>query len=538
VEALLAAAVAAAFATLLFAFGPAGSDLAAHVYQTFFLRHHGFALWNDYWYAGRYSFVTYSLLYYPLAWLIGVKPLAVLSIAAAAFAFAVVVGREWGPIARWSSRTFAVVWAGMVLSGAFPFALGAAFALFSLWALQSGGRVRFGILATLTLLASPVAFLLLVVILAARVLGRRWTRGDTIVAVVLGALGLAEMLLFRLFPSHGRFPFSTAELGAAAAFCIVAGALTWRISPARTLWWMFVIYLAACVASYLLPSAIGENIARLRFAAAPVMVLVVSLRRWRPLPVCVAALALATAWNVSPLIGSYRKGRTDSSGSAAYWQPAVAYLQAHLTPSYRVEAVDTADHWPAAYLPEAGIPIVRGWFRQDDFPQNALLYHGPLTGSAYVKWLRSLGVRYVVLSDAGLDYSAKREAALLRTGDSGLGVAYRAPHATVYEVPDAQPLVTGPGPAPVQSLGADEVVVRLSRPGSYRVATTWSPYWRAPGACVEPNGDGMTRLVASRAGTIRLEFDVTAHAALAALLGRQPQRCDATARRDRALPTS
>ena len=37
-------------------------------------------------------------------------------------AFAIVVGREWGPAARWSSRTFAVVWAGIVLSAAFPFA--------------------------------------------------------------------------------------------------------------------------------------------------------------------------------------------------------------------------------------------------------------------------------------------------------------------------------------------------------------------------------------------------------------------------------
>ena len=36
------------------------------------------------------------------------------------------VWREWGPTTRWSSRTFAVVWAGIVFSAAFPFALGAA----------------------------------------------------------------------------------------------------------------------------------------------------------------------------------------------------------------------------------------------------------------------------------------------------------------------------------------------------------------------------------------------------------------------------
>ena len=57
-----------------------------------------------------------------------------------------------------------------------------------------------------------------------------------------------------------------------------------------------------------------------------------------------------------------------------YWQPAVNYLSRHLTPSYRVESVDTAGHWAAAYLPRAGIPLTRGWFRQDDFPQNEVLY--------------------------------------------------------------------------------------------------------------------------------------------------------------------
>src|SRR5439155_1672001 len=92
--------------------------------RTVFLQH-GFAFWNNFWYAGRYSFVTYSLIYYPLAALVGIKLLAVATVATAALAFAMILGREWGPVARWSSWTFAIVWAGIVLSAAFPFALGA-----------------------------------------------------------------------------------------------------------------------------------------------------------------------------------------------------------------------------------------------------------------------------------------------------------------------------------------------------------------------------------------------------------------------------
>src|ERR1041384_4025393 len=116
-EATISTALAASLAALLLWATPPGIDWAAHAYQRTFLLQHGFAIWNNFWYAGRYSFVTYSLLYYPLAALLGIRVLALASIASAALAFTVVVARQWGPAARWSNRSFAVVWAGIVLSG-------------------------------------------------------------------------------------------------------------------------------------------------------------------------------------------------------------------------------------------------------------------------------------------------------------------------------------------------------------------------------------------------------------------------------------
>src|SRR5947208_7125471 len=153
-EALLAGFAAASLAALLLWVGPPGNDLAAHVYQRALFLKHGFALWNNFWYAGRYSFVTYSLLYYPLAALLGIRLLAVATISTAALAFAVVVLRQWGTKARWSSRTFAIVWAGTVLSAAFPFALGSALALLAIWALQRPRPLQFALLAVPTLAAS------------------------------------------------------------------------------------------------------------------------------------------------------------------------------------------------------------------------------------------------------------------------------------------------------------------------------------------------------------------------------------------------
>src|SRR5438045_6019630 len=118
---MLSTAVAATLAAFLLWAMPPGIDWAAHAYQRTFLLQHGFQIWNNFWYAGRYSFITYSLIYYPLAALLGIKVLALASIASAAMAFSIVVFREWGPVARISSRTFAVLWGGLIGSAAFPF---------------------------------------------------------------------------------------------------------------------------------------------------------------------------------------------------------------------------------------------------------------------------------------------------------------------------------------------------------------------------------------------------------------------------------
>jgi hypothetical protein len=304
-EAALSAGAAAALAAALAWLGPPGTDLAAHVYQRTLFLHQGFALWNNFWYAGRYSFITYSVLYYPLAALLGIRLLAVATVSTAALAFAVVLWREWGPTARWSSRTFAVVWAGIVLSAAFPFALGAALALLTIWALQAGKRARFALLAVLTLAASPLAFLLLALLLAGFGIAR-WNERSALVppALTIAVFGVVEVMLWRAFPGGGSYPFSLQELAAALTFCLIGAGLTWKVERARQLRWAFVVYLVACVTAYAIPSAIGENIARLRFAAIPVAVLALSLRRWRPLPVCLGALALAVSWNVTPLVGS------------------------------------------------------------------------------------------------------------------------------------------------------------------------------------------------------------------------------------------
>jgi hypothetical protein len=521
-EAGLSAAAAAGLAAALAWFGPPGTDFAAHAYQRTLFLEHGFTLWNNFWYAGHYSFVTYSLLYYPLAALLGIRLLAVATVALAALAFAVVLWREWGPTTRWSSRTFAVVWAGIVLSAAFPFALGFALALLAIWALQTGGRWRFAALAALTLAASPLAFLLLLVVLAGVALARRDTlRGNRVVVAGVLAAGLVEFVLWRLFPAGGRFPFTATEFAAGLAFCVVCAALCWQVENARVLRFVFAVYVVALVVAFVIPSAVGENVVRLRYAAIPLVVLVCSLRRWRPRWVGVAVLALAVAWNVTPLAWSYVHGQEDGTASAAAWQPAIGFLRAHLGTDYRVEAVDTSTHSPAVYLAEAGIPMARGWYRQDDFPQNELLYD-KLGVRAYLSWLRGLGVKYVVLPNASPDYSARREARLIERGHTTLQTVLRTRELTILRVPGARPMLTGPRAPRLVAFDEAKIGVLLHAGGTYRLAVRWSPYWRASLGCLSKGRDGMLRLTTRHPHFVWLRFHVSAGRALDELAGQQP----------------
>ncbi len=511
-EVFVATSLAGTIAALFVWVGPPGGDFAAHAYQRALFIEHGFCLWNNYWYSGRYSFITYSVLYYPLTAVLGIRLLAAVSVAAAAFAFAVVVGRQWGPVARWSSRSFAVLWAGAVLTAAFPFILGIAFALFAVWALQVGARWWFAVFVVLALAASPNAFVLLGVVVVGIGLAHieeewphKWRR-LLLPAVILAACALTELLIMRVFPGEGHLPFSWVDFLPVCAFCIAGALLTWRVKEARLLRWVFLVYLAACIAMFIIPNGLGHNIARLRFFALPLTVLLVALRGFRPRLVVVAALVLALSWNASPPIVNFRQERGVPESSRSYWQPAIGYLRARVNPSYRVEVVDTVGHWAAAYLPQADIPIARGWFRQDDYPQNSILYRD-FGARAYLRWLRSLGVRYVVLTEAPPDYSSRNEAALIRSESSGLKAVLRLPNLTIYEVPHPRSIITGPGHPRILALGGAQVRLELSEPGRYRLAVRYSPYLRASGVCLQKSADGMTELVARHSGSIKLNFD-------------------------------
>src|SRR5205823_6647700 len=177
----------------------------------------------------------------------------------------------------------------------------------------------------------------------------------------------------------------------------------------------------------------------------------------------------------------------------------------HLTPSYRVEAVDTPTHFSAVYLAAASIPIARGWYRQDDFPQNEVLYDHP-GARAYLRWLRSLGVRYVVLPQVPPDYSSRAEAKLVRSGRANLRPVFRTSELTIYAVPRPRTIITGPRRPFVTSFGESRIGLVVHSGGTYRIAVRWSPYWHATLGCLREGRDGMLRLTTRKPHYVRLNF--------------------------------
>jgi hypothetical protein len=498
-----AALIAAASAAAVVAANLPTADAPAHLYRTLLVRD-GTPVWDNLWFGGHYPLASYSVLYYLPAAVIGNRPLVVGASVVAAALFASIVHAEWPAVGRWPARIFAVLAAGPLFTGTYSYALGIAALLASVRALQAGRTWIAAACAALTLGFSPLAFVLLCLVLAAVLFARRRaSRRALLMSVALGVLVVLELGALSLFPYDGVYPFSgwalLAELGVGGLGVV----LSLRARRARPLAAFFGLWLAASAAAYALPTPLGANLVRVQLLVFPLMLIAALLADMRPRLLVALALAAAFAYNTVPY-GLMAAQRTESVYRArTAWLPALAFLQRHEGPNFRVEVVPTAEHWEAYYVPAAGFALARGWYRQLDLAQNPLLYGERIAAPAYRAWLRRLGIRYVLLPRAGLDGSGARpEAALLASGASGLRPAFSDLLWTIYELPRATPILSGPAAARLTELGHARIAGWTATPGDYTLRVRYMPYWRvvSGAVCVAPRGDGASTILRSRHG--------------------------------------
>jgi len=509
-EALRAVLLATAAALAVVSFAPPPGDASAHLYRTWLVER-GVIVWDNLWFAGNYPILTYSPLYYFLAAAAGNGMLTIAGALVAAACFAALAVREWGPTAAWPARLFGICAAGPLITGTAPYGLGLAAALACLLALQRRWWIPAFALAAVTLAFSALAFFFLVLALGAVALSRRCTIREVLtVGFVMAALAACWATLWLLVPSQGRYPYSWLSLLAAGGVAACGVRLALGTRSASLLAAFFGLWLVSCVVCYLVPTPMGETVTRLRYVVLPLMLLTVLHARARPRWLAAIALAGAAAYNTVPYAVSLAL-RVAGDGNAAeqgYWQPTIDFLRANHSDDHLVAVVATGSHWESYYLPKAGIPVVRGWFRQTDMVRNEVLYDSSADAGDYVRWLHDNAVRYVVLPDVRLDaYTGEREEDLVRAAAADLALAMRTDDVTIYEVPNATPLLTGPGRARVTELTHDEVRGVVGASGTYRLRLTWSPYWRVVNGAitVREATDGQMLLDARKPGEFAIE---------------------------------
>ncbi|GAA4960276.1 hypothetical protein GCM10023205_24380 [Yinghuangia aomiensis] len=486
---------------LITATGLSGPDWPAQMFRAWLAREHGALLWNNQWYGGH-LLPGYSVVTPALAGGVGTRTLTAASCIAAAWAWSRLRVGQPGLPRRVAAIWFAAIISVEYLIGRTPFVLGVAAALLAFLAARSRHPLWTASAALLTGLASPLAAAFLLMAALAWVPHERvWA---TRLAFTPAIAGLVAPLAF---PGGGDFGYPLWRLGAILGFAAVGLALLppGHRTARRFLW----LYAVSGTVLYLVPSAVGGNVARLGEVMAGPLAAVVLLSLGRRRLVALLAVPLL-AWQLSSAsLAVAHDFRDSAADTSTYYTGMLGYLTAHNQPVGRVEIPFTRGHWETVYVAEH-MPLARGWERQLDRARNEPLYDPDLTPERYHQWLRDTGVRYVALPDVPLDESAYRESALLRAGQPWLEPVWADKHWRIWEVTDAVPLLDGPGQ--LTELTPSSFTFTADRPGDFTIRIHHTAWFTTdhPGTRITAAPDGWTRITVTTPGRVTVTAKASA----------------------------
>ena len=519
---LLPTLVAGVLALVYVVVSPPSLDLAAHLFRARLFAAEGFGLWDNWWYAGHHT-PGYSVLFPPVAAVLGPQLAAAIAAVATAATFEALVHHHFGRDAWLGALWFGAATAVNLYTGRLTFAFGLAPAVGVALALERRRPVSASGLAAVTALASPVAALFAALAgaaaaVAAYLPGCRVRPALAGVAACVAALA-PLLILATVFPEGGTEPFAFLSLAPIPLLCLgVALAFPRRERAIRT---GAVLYALGCLVAYLLATPVGSNAARLGpLLGGPLAAIALWPARRRLLLLAAAPLLYL---QVQAPVRDVSAATGDPSATPAYWRPLLGFLDRQAGPPFRVEIPFTRFH-RESYEVAPRFPLARGWERQLDIEDNAIFYTRGLTAAGYDAWLHRLGVRFVALSDAPLDYSARTEQALVQRGLPYLRPVLRTAHWRVYAVRNATPIVSGA--ATLEAYGPNSLTLRSAHPGTALVRVRFTPYWALSGAagCVAPAG-GFTRVSFRQAGRARLIIRFSE-----ARIGARSPRCTSAVR--------
>jgi hypothetical protein len=525
---IAAMAVAGAVAVAWALWQPPVRDLAGHLFRMDQYEAVGWHVWNNPWYGGHHT-PGYSLLFPPVAALLGIGLTGVLAATSAAGCFAALVHRHAGAAAWPGALWFAGGTASNLFTGRVVFAMGVAFGLGACLAAQRGRPLLVAILGVGAAATSAVAAAFVAMAGIALVVTATTPRQRRLGVQLAAVPAITVLAIGLLFPVEGTADFGPVMLAASVA----AGMLVWVTAPRddRVLRIGALLYVAGCALAFILATPLGGTAGRLAALVTGPLVLTLLLARhragalptWSRHPAALAALALAMVLAAGWQWGSARLDVRDAvaqerSTRADYFAPLVGEIQGRSRAPVRVEIPFTLMHYEALWVARE-IPLARGWLRQIDRAHNPLFYDGRLTDARYVRWLRHNGIDWVALASVALDRSAHDEARIIRSGPPYLREVWHSPDWRLFRVVGSPGLVSGPGR--VVRLDAEGLVLHADRPGRLLVRVRHTRYWRvmAGAACVSRAPGGWTEVRAARPGRIA----ITARVGTLLRLGEQPQ---------------
>ncbi|MGH2803072.1 MAG: hypothetical protein ACRDL4_08510, partial [Thermoleophilaceae bacterium] len=299
-------ALSVAFAIVYLIWEPRTVDLAAHTFRADLFGEEGFTIWNGQWYGGHHT-PAYSIVSPPLAWLVGPAVALALAAVASAALFAPLARGAFGDsVARWGALWFGAGTATLLFTARLPFALGVAFGLAALLALQ---RRRYGwaiAFAVLCPLGSPVAGLFLAMggVAVALAAGLDHAKRREGIAIAAAAF-IPPVFLAWAFPEGGWAPFPFSAYLPIPIFALACLVVLPR--EQRALRWGAVLYGAGSTLAIVIETPMGGNAVRLgALFGGPLLLCALwgrpMTRRAWVLPILAVGFASLAFWQWSPAV--------------------------------------------------------------------------------------------------------------------------------------------------------------------------------------------------------------------------------------------